>query len=58
VRSRDIIFRYVTASTASYSLVGIEMYGTRQFPAFYSHFQVTSGQMTSLPDHFPSPEIM
>jgi len=25
--------------------------------ALYSHFQVTSGQMTSLLDHFPSPEV-
>jgi len=33
---------------ASYSLVGIEMYSIRKFSAFYSHFQVTSGQMTSL----------
>ena len=42
---------------ASYSLIGSEMYGIRQFSAFYSHFQVTSGQMTSLPGHFLSPEV-
>jgi len=41
---------------ASYSLVGSEMYSIRQFSAF-SHFQVTSGQMTSLPSHFQSPEV-
>jgi len=41
---------------ASYSLVGSEMYSIRQFSAFYSHFQMTSGQMTSLPGHFQSPE--
>jgi len=36
-------------SPASYSLVASRMHSIRQFPAFYSHFQVTSGQMTSLP---------
>jgi len=39
----------------SYSLVGSELYSIREFSAFYSHFQVTSGQMTSLPRHFRSP---
>ena len=43
--------------SASYSLVGSEMYGIRQFSAFYNHFQVTSGQMTSLPGHFLSHEV-
>jgi len=33
------------------------MYSIRQFSAFHSCFQVTSGQMTSLPGHFRSPEI-
>jgi len=33
------------------------MYSIREFSAFYSHFQVTSGQMTSLPGHFRSPEV-
>jgi len=42
---------------ASYSLLGSEMYSTRKFSAFYSHFQVTSGVMTSLPGHFRSPEV-
>jgi len=42
---------------ASYSLVGSEMYSIRQFSAFYSYFQVTSGQMTSILGHFQSPEI-
>jgi len=40
---------------ASYSLVESEMYSIRQFSAFHSHFQETSGQMTSLPGHFRSP---
>jgi len=31
------------------------MYGILQFSAVYSHFLVTSGEMTSLPDHFQSP---
>jgi len=42
---------------ASYSLVGSEMCSIRQFSVFYSHFQVTSGQMTSLPGHFRSPHV-
>jgi len=33
---------------ASYILVGSELYSIRYFLAFYNHFQVTSGQMTSL----------
>jgi len=33
------------------------MYSVCQFLAFYSQFQVTSGQMTSLPGHFWSPEV-
>jgi len=35
--------------TASYRLVGSEMYSRREFSAFYIHFQMMSGQMTSLP---------
>jgi len=42
---------------ASYTLVGSQTHSIRQFSAFYSHFQVTSGQMTSLPGHFRSPEV-
>jgi len=42
---------------ASYSLVGSETHSTREFLAFYSHFQVTSGEMTSLLGHFRSPEV-
>jgi len=49
LKSRDVIFCHVTAPTASCSLVGSEMYRIREFSAFYSHFQATSGQMTSLP---------
>jgi len=33
------------------------MYSIRQFSAFYSHFQMTSCQMTSLPGHFRSPAV-
>jgi len=33
------------------------MHGIREFPAFYSHFHVTSGQMTSLTGHLRSPEV-
>jgi len=42
---------------ASYSLVGSQMHSIRQFSAFYSHFQVTSSQMMSLPGHFHSSEV-
>jgi len=41
---------------ASFSLVGSEMHSVCQFSAFYSHFQVASGQMTSLLGHLRSPE--
>jgi len=34
---------------ASYSLVWSQTHSGRQFSTFYSHFQVTSGQITSLP---------
>jgi len=36
---------------ASYSLVKSEMYSIREFLDFYSHFQMTSGQMTTLEGH-------
>jgi len=42
---------------ASYSLVESQTHSIRQFSAFYSHFQVTSGQMTLLPNHFLSPQV-
>jgi len=42
---------------ASYSFVGSETHGIRKFSDYYSYFQVTSGQMTSLPGHFRSPEV-
>jgi len=44
-------------SPASCSLVGSEMYSIREFSAFSSQFQATSGQMTSLPNHFRSLEV-
>jgi len=70
LRSNDVTFGsllvtwgYVTSFPAmwlpppgSYSLV-LNMYSIRHFSALYSHFQVTSGQMTSLPGHIWSPEI-
>jgi len=37
------------APPASHSPVGAQMYAKRVFSAFYSHLQVTSGQMKSLP---------
>jgi len=42
---------------ASYNLLLCQTHSVRQISAFYSHFQVTSGQMTSLPSHFWSPEV-
>jgi len=42
---------------AIYSLVRSETHSIRKFSAFYSHFQVTSGQMSSLPGHFWSHEV-
>jgi len=42
---------------ASYSLIGSEMYSIRHFSAFYSHFQVPSGELTSLPGHFWSTKV-
>jgi len=44
--------------TASYTLVKSKMYSRREFSAFHSHFQVTSGLITSLPGHFQWPEVM
>ena len=34
------------------------MYSIRQFSTIHSHFQVTSGQMTSLPGHFRSRDVI
>ena len=42
---------------AIHSLEGSEKHSIRKFSAFYSHFQVTSAQMTSLQGHFRSPEV-
>jgi len=39
---------------ASYSSVGAQTYTKHEFSAFYSHLQMTSGEMTSLPGHFRS----
>jgi len=50
-------FSVVWLPPSSYSLVGSETYSIRKFLTFYSPFQVTFSQMTSLPGHFRSPEI-
>jgi len=42
---------------AIYSLVRSETFCIREVSTFYSHFQVTSGQMTLLPGRFWSPEV-
>jgi len=41
---------------ASCCCAGAQTYTKREFLAFYSNFQVTSGKMTSLPGHFRSRE--
>jgi len=56
LRSRDVISWHVT-TPSNYSLVGSQKHQKLEFLAFYSHFQVTSGQ-TSLPSHFQSREVM
>ena len=43
---------------AGYSPVKAETYPKPKFSAFYSHFQVTSSQMTSLPGHLRSREVI
>jgi len=55
--SRDVISCHMTASSCELQPCrkGNVQY-TRVF-AFYSHFQVTSGQMTSLPGHLWPPEV-
>jgi len=58
VRSRDVISCHVTALAASYSPVRAQTYPKLDIYAFYSHFQVTSGQMKSLLDHFRSRDVI
>ena len=58
LRSHDVISCHVTASFVSYSLVGSEMCSTCQLSALYSHFQVTSCKITSLPGHFRSRDVI
>jgi len=57
LKSHDVIFCRVTASSCELQLVESEIYSTRQLSAFHSRFQVTSGQMKSLPGHFQTPEF-
>jgi len=54
---RDVISCHVRATPASYSPVGAQTYPKLDLYTFYSHFQVTCGQMTSLPGHFRSREV-
>ena len=42
---------------ASYSFVGAQTYPKPEYSAFYSHFQVTSGQTMSLTGHLWSREV-
>ena len=56
-RSRDVIYCTLVPPPASHNLVGSETHSMREFLAFYSHFQVTFGQMTSVEGHFRSPEV-
>jgi len=60
LRSPQVTWRHFLSRLpppASYSLVGSQMHSRRQFSGFYSHFQETSGQMTSLTGHFRLPEV-
>jgi len=57
LRSLDVVSCHVTASSCELSLVGSQMHQRCEFLAFYSHFQVTSGKMTSLSGHFMSPDV-
>jgi len=52
LRSRDVISCHVTASSCE--LQPCRMWNVQYIPVsvLYSHFQVPSGQMTSLPGHF------
>jgi len=57
LRSRDVTSCYLTASSCE--LPRCKKWNVQYTPVFglYSHFQMSSGQMTSLPGHFPSPEV-
>ena len=56
--ARDVIYCDVTATPASNSAVGAQTYPKLDLQDFYSHFQVTCGQMTSLPGNVKSCEVM
>jgi len=56
LRSRDVIYCHVIASSCELTPCRSPTPSIHQFSAFYSHFEVTSGQMTLLPGHFWSPE--
>jgi len=57
LRSRDVISCYVTASSCELQLCRKSNAQHTLALVFYSHFQVTFAQMTSLPGHFRSPEV-
>ena len=56
--SRDVISYKVTVSSCELQPCRKRYAYYGEFLAFYSHFQVPSGQMTSLLGHFQSPEVM
>jgi len=58
LRSRDVIRCHVTASSCELQPCRKLNVQYMPFSTFYSHFQVTSGQMTSFLGQFLSPEVM
>jgi len=57
LKSRDIISCHMTASSCRLQPCRKRNVQYSEFLAFYSHFQVTSNQITPLPVHFRSPEV-
>ena len=57
LRSRDVISCHMSPSPCELKRLGSELYTIRHFYAFYSQFQVTTGQMTSHPGHLRSPAV-
>jgi len=57
MRSRDVISCHVTATSCELQPCKSSNVPKSRLIGFYTHFQATSGQMTSLPGHFRSREV-
>ena len=57
VRSRDVISCHCECHLLGVTALQELKHTKPDFSTFYSHFQVTSGHMTSLPNHFRSREV-